>query len=226
MSTAGATRRARRPRTRGYGGGRGARLRPKMRPVESWEIEVLRLLSEQGPIPLDQFARFLGCDQPRGERIARHLLAAGFTGWRRFLVDEPAWVWATARGARISGTGLGGWIPAVGQLPRARAVNEVRLLIAKRAPEARWITHRVLTRQLRGQGHIPNGLVEIGSERHAIEVELIAKNKSRATSIIYSHHARYDAVICFCVPYTRRLLTRLAKQNHWPKLILRDLPQP
>lgn len=219
-----ATSRVKRPRTRGYGGGPGARSRPKMRAPEDWEVEVMRLLSEQGPIPIDQLARFLRCDARAAERISRHLGKAGFAAQRRFLADQPPWVWLTPRGARLSGTGLVGPTPGVGLLPRARAVNEVRLLIAKRAPEARWISHRLLGRQLGREGHIPNGVIEIGDERHAIEVELIQKTKARAVNIIDAHHARYDAVVCFCVPSARRLLERLKEGNHWPKLIIRDLP--
>jgi hypothetical protein len=213
-----------RPHRHGYGGGRGAQLRPKLRPPEHWEINILRLVSEQGAIPVDQLARFLDCEEARARRIAGQLGKAGFTSCREFLVDQPAWVWTTERGARISGTGLSPWTLNVGSLPRIRATNEVRLQVRSRAPNAVWISDRLLRRVNGREGRIPNGVVEIGEERHAIQIELAIKTKARAISIISAHHARYDAVVCFCNPQLRRLIERLARDHHWPKLIIRALP--
>ena len=41
---------------------RGARNLPVLRVPEPWEFELLRLIAEQGAIPVDQLARFLGVD--------------------------------------------------------------------------------------------------------------------------------------------------------------------
>ncbi len=57
-------------------------------------------------------------------------------------------------------------------MARMRAVNEVRLHIARRAPEARWICARSIVREQGMRGYRPNAVVEVGGERHAILVRL------------------------------------------------------
>jgi hypothetical protein len=64
----------------------------------------------------------------------------------------------------------------------------------------------------------------VRGERHAIEVELSAKTRSAYTRILSENSARYDAVIYFCSPETKRLLLRIRKDENWPKLIVRNLP--
>ena len=69
-------------------------------------------------------------------------------------------------------------------------------------------------------------MVEIGRERHALLALLRTQDQDRLRAIVETHMARYDAVIAFADPAPRRLLERLAKENHWPKLVVRDLPKP
>ena len=208
------------------GGGRGARKRPALRMPEPWEFELLRLIAEQGAIPFDQLARFVGCDQPQAARLAKHLFKAGFADYGRFLHDEPHWVWLSGRGMRLSGTGFTYLPPRVGAMARMRAVNEIRLHIAARVPEARWLCSRSVVREQGKRGHRPNAVVEIGRERHAILVLLRPKPQERIRAIVETHMARYDAVIAFANPSPRKLLERLGAESHWPKLVVRDLPQP
>jgi hypothetical protein len=53
-------------------------------------------------------------------------------------------------------------------MARMRAVNEVRLHIAKRAPEARWICGRSVVCEQGMRGYRPNAVVEIGRAGRAI----------------------------------------------------------
>jgi len=174
------------------GGGPGARRRPVLRRPEPWEFELLRLIAEQQAIPFDQLARFIGCEPEQAARVAKHLFKSGFADYGRFLHDEPHWVWLSGRGARLSGTGLHHRLPRVGAMARMRAVNEVRLHIAARASQARWVSGR----------------------------------EQRERAILETHMARHDAVIAFCAPSPRKRLERLAAEHHWPKLVVRDIPQP
>ena len=128
------------------GGGPGAGRRPALRMPEPWEFELLRLIAEQGAIPFDQLARFAGCEEPQAARLAKHLFKAGFADYGRFLYDEPPWIWLSGRGMRLSGTGFACLRPRVGAMGRMRAVNEIRLHIAARAPEARWLCSRSVVR--------------------------------------------------------------------------------
>lgn len=206
------------------GGGPGARQRPVLRPLEPWEFELLRLIAEQGAIPFDQLARFIGCGDDQAARVARHLSKSGFADYGRFLHDEPHWIWLTGRGVRLSGTGLHHRLPKVGAMARMRAVNEVRLHIAARAPEARWICGRSVVREQGMHGFRPNAVVEIGRERHAILIKRRPQLAVRERDILETHMARHDAVIAFCTPATRKQLERLAAAHHWPKLVIRDIP--
>ncbi len=208
------------------GGGPGARHRPVLRMPEPWEFELLRLIAEQGAIPFDQLARFLDCDQERAARVAKHLTKVGFADYGRFLHGEPHWAWLTWRGVRLSGMGFTASPPKVGAMARMRAVNEVRLHIAKRAPEARWICGRSVVREQGKRGYRPNAVVEIGAERHAITVHLRSPEQERLRDLLATHMARYDAVIAFAKPGPRKLLERVKAEHHWPKLVIRPIPTP
>ena len=111
-------------------------------------------------------------------------------------------------------------------MARMRAVNEIRLHIAARAPEARWVSRRALVRDLGRKGHLPNAMVEIHSERHAICAMLNQDDGNVVRSRVETHMARYDAVIAFAKPQPRKQLERLAGEHHWPKLVIRELPEP
>jgi hypothetical protein len=208
------------------GGGPGAGSRPVLHRPEPWEFELLRLIAEQQAIPFDQLARLLDCEMEQAARVAKHLFKSGFADYGRFLHEEPHWVWLTGRGARLSGTGLHHQLPKVGAMARMRAVNEVRLQIARRAPEARWISGRSVIREQGLRGYRPNAVVEIGRERHAIVVRLSAQAEERERDILETHMARHDAVIAFCAAAPRKRLQRLAAQHHWPKLVIRSIPEP
>lgn len=180
---------------------------------------------KQQAIPFDQLARFVGCESGQASRLAKHLFKAGFADYGRILHDEPHWAWLTSRGARLSGTGFASGPPRVGAMARMRAVNEVRLHIAERAPEARWICGRSVIREQGRQGRRPNAVVEIGRERHAILVKHgIRQSEWRERDILESLMRGYDAVIAFCAPAPGNLYRRLAEAHHWPKLIVRDIP--
>lgn len=205
---------------------RWSHRRKQARPAQAWERRILTLIAEQGAIPLDQLTRFLGCEPDRAGRLAEHLCEAKFAHRERLLAEQPEWIWLTYAGTRVSETGFEPYLPAPGALARLRATNEVRLRVEAGAPQARWVGSRTLRRELRGPGRIPNAVVEIGAERHAIEVELTRKEKEDAAAMIAHRSANYDAVICFCTAKTRRFYKRLAAESHWPKLIIQSLPPP
>ncbi|HVC07360.1 MAG TPA: hypothetical protein VND98_07250 [Solirubrobacterales bacterium] len=215
------------PKSRVWGSSSSRGRRRRTLPVpESWELELLRLLSEQQAIPFDQLARFLDCEQEQAVRVAKHLTKFGYGDYGRFLTDEPHWVWPTWRGMRLSGMGFRADPPRVGAMARMRAVNEVRLHISRRAPGAGWICSRSVVREQGVRGYRPNAVVEIGTERHALLVRLRVADQQRTISILETHMARYDAVIAFANPRPRALLERLKAEHHWPKLVIRPIPRP
>ncbi len=204
---------------------RWARRRKLPRQPAEWERDLLALICEQGALPLDQLARFVCSDSDRAALLANHLCDAKYARRAPLLAGEPEWIWLTEGGTRLSRAGFKSYLPAPGALARLRAINEVRLRIEGSAPQAHWVGWRTLRRELRGAGQIPNAVVEIGGERHAIEVELTRrKTKEEAARMVDHRCANYDAVICFCTAKARRYFERLASENHWPKLLIRELP--
>jgi hypothetical protein len=62
---------------------------------------VLRLLSEQAAIPLDQLSRFLGGPLCRTVSLLQRLEDSGCIEHRRFLVRDHPWFWPSRPGARL-----------------------------------------------------------------------------------------------------------------------------
>jgi hypothetical protein len=189
------------------------------------EAAVLRLLSEQAAIPLDQLARFLGGSLGDAVALAQGLEAAGCVEHRRFLIRDHPWFWPSYRGARLAGTGFHYKVPDVAILAHRRAVNEVRLYLAERAPQGRWVCERAVFHQRDPEDHLPDAVFEIEGERHAIEAELSTKRNEEIRRIVAEHSNRYDAVLYFCGPRPYRLLKRVQAEGRWPKLIVRRVPQ-
>lgn len=193
------------------------------------ERAALRFISEQVAVPLDQLAEYLGVYVSDARRVAEDFEALGWTRNKRFVVGDQAWVWLRQGGAAASGTGFGAKPPGVKGLTHRRAINEVRLMLERRAPEGRWVCERQLHRErIRRKrrdraAHIPDGVLEIDGERHAIEVELTRKSREEMRSILESHSARYDLIVYFCTPQTKRHLERMEWAMDNPKLVLRDV---
>ena len=185
----------------------------------------LRLLSEQAAIPLDQLARLLGLSLASAVRIVQRLDEEGLVESRRFLVRDLPWLWPSRRGARLSGTGFPYSAPDVALLAHRRAINEVRLYLAERAPGGRWVCERTVFRRRDPEDHLPDAVFEIGGERHAIEAELTSKRNREIRRIVAEHSNRYDAVLYFCGPLPYNLLKRVQAEGRWPKLVVRRVPE-
>lgn len=185
----------------------------------------LRLLAEQVAIPLDQLGRFLGLDLTAAVRLAQALEAGGLVETKRFLVRDFPWLWLSHRGVRRADAGFPYREPDVASLAHRRALNEVRLHLAERAPGGRWVCERTVYRQRDPEDHLPDAVFEIDGERHAIEAELSTKRNREIRVIVAQHSNRYDAVLYFCAPYPYSLLKRVQAEGRWPKLIVRRLPE-
>ncbi len=188
------------------------------------ERSILRLLSEQAAIPLDQLARFSGRSPASAARLAQGLEAAGWIESRRFLIRDHAWFWPSRRGAALAGTGFSFNSPDVAILAHRRAVNEVRLQLRQWAPQGRWVCERAVLRRRAAGDRLPDAVFEIEGERHAIEVELSRKGDREIREIVARHSERYDAVIYFCGRRTYRLMKRVQAEGRWPKLAVRRMP--
>lgn len=189
------------------------------------ERAALRLISEQVAIPLDQLARFLDGGVQEAVRIAGRLEEIGCVGHRRFLVADFPWLWLNSLGAQLVDTSFPSREPDVASLAHRRALNEIRLYLADRAPAGKWVCERVVYRRRDPADHIPDAILEIDGERHAIEAELTPKRHPQLRRIIAQHSNRYDAVIYFCNAATYPLLKRMQEEGRFPKLAVQHLPE-
>jgi hypothetical protein len=186
---------------------------------------VLRLLSEQGAVPLDQLSRLLAVELAPAVRMAQRLEDGGLVESRRFLVCDYPWFWPSRRGAVRAGTGFHYKPPDVAMLAHRRAVNEIRLHLAERAAEGVWVCERAVLGRRDPAEHLPDAVFEVGGERHAIEAELSCKTHRQIREILARHSDRYDAVIYFCGARTYRFMKRVQADGRWPKLVVRRLPE-
>jgi MarR family. len=189
------------------------------------ELVVLRLLSEQGAMPLDQLARFIEVDLGRAMSVVGGLEEAGCIKYRRFLVGDYPWFWPSMRGSEFAATGFVTRTLVVGGLAHRRAVNEVCLYLRERAPQGRWICERRVRRIRDPRDHLPDAVFEINGERHAIEVELSCKSLDEIRQIVAEHSDRYDAVVYFCGPVTHAFMEGVRDRGRWPKLVVRRLSE-
>jgi hypothetical protein len=110
-------------------------------------------------------------------------------------------------------------------LAHRRAVNEIRLHLAERAPQGLWLCERTVFNRRDPNDHLPDAVFEIDGERHAIEAELSRKGHAEIRHIVAQHSRRYDAVIYFCARSTYSFLLGVQAEARWPKLLVRRLPE-
>jgi len=193
--------------------------------VSGRDLRVLAWICEQYGARVDHLALLEGCSERSARRLVARLRDAGLVSTRRLLVGEPAWAIPTATGARVSGAGFGPWQPRVGQLAHVAATARVRIHVQQRSPAAEWVCERQLARERRGaREHLPDAVVFVDGQRVAIEVELTVKSRKRTQAILDELSRRFDTVLYFCAPATRRQLGELEASGRWPKLGVRDLP--
>jgi DNA-binding MarR family transcriptional regulator len=200
-------------------------VRPRRGEPRPDDIPILDLISEQGAIPVDQLARFLDYKLDKAKRTVKRLHEAGLLRREKLLASEPEWVWLSKRGARFSTTALSAPRPKVGSLALMRATSEVRIKITKANPDIRWVSRRVLLRELGRNAAVPKAMVEIGDERHAIEVRLTPGLEANLERQVRQRLSDYDAAVFFCSPKAMGQVKRFKEKYGWPSLIVRGLPR-
>jgi hypothetical protein len=163
------------------------------------DLALLRWTAEQYAVSLPQLARLMG----RSEHAARWLRdrwrRAGWAEGRTVLVGRPVFAWVTREGLRQAGVQLKVWEPSPGLLAHIEAVNEVRLLVAERRPDAEWVSERMLSGEPMQEAssvraHRPDAVVRVDDGRRvAVEVELTLKSRARMERIVGRLLTDYDA---------------------------------
>jgi hypothetical protein len=206
--------------SRGGRGGRPAdgKVRPSAR-----DLELLRFVGEQYAVTLLQLARLMG----RSLHAARWLRArwerAGWARGRSLLVGEPVLVWATRRGLRLAGLDYRAWRPNPGMVRHIAAVNEVRLFVRERRPEADWVCERELARDGHASangGHRPHAVAVVDGREVAVEVDLTHKRRRRTERIVTS----YGSVWYFAAARPRRAIEQVAERVGGGRVQVLPLP--
>src|SRR5262249_55194921 len=151
----------------------------------------LRWIGEQTAARADQVACLLAQQAGPGAQTPGQLSENATYAWRTRMKalgalkeaqsfhHEPSYLWLTGKGLHLVGLAYQPLEPALSSLKHLYWCNEVRLFIAARRPEARWISERTLrsehaqeSRAKRQAPDIPDALVETKSGMVAVEVEL------------------------------------------------------
>lgn len=214
-------------RTAELRGGPGGRRRADagLVRVSPRDLELLAWIGEQYAVSLPQLAVLMGRSFHAARWLRSRWERGGWVEGRALLVDWPVFVWLTPAGSGLAGGEFRTWKARPARLAHICAVNDVRLHIAARAPEAVWVCERRLAREQPRGAHLPDGVVRRGSERHAVEVELHPKARRRTRAIVAELLGRYDAAVYFCAPGARRQLDELASE-FGARLAVRPLPTP
>jgi hypothetical protein len=211
----------------------GARLERHTRParrsapgrlLHPRDMVLIGWLAEQYAATTDQVEVLLGCGPRSVQRVLARLRDAGLVSTYRVLVGEPAWVTPTRAGLRACGSQYKVWQPKLGVLLHTAAVNDVRLHIQARSPDAEWVSERALARDRREGEHLPDGVAITAGQRVAVEVELTVKSERRVRVILDELTGRFDMVLYYCPPATHRQLSALKESGCWPTLGVRELP--
>jgi DNA-binding MarR family transcriptional regulator len=201
--------------------------RKAKRQPTSEEQPILRLISEQGAIRIDQLGRFLCVSSADVERTVTELIEANFLSRRCGLLGEPDWLNLTLAGNNLAGTSLSLFKFSGGAVKRWHALNELRLYVAARAPQARWISRRLLFRQYGRTANVPGAEVRLDGKRYAFNVRPVGANASALVPRIDLQNRAYDVVIFFCETLPSRVaMERLQEQHRWTNVVIRDMPRP
>lgn len=179
------------------------------------DLVVLRWMAEQYVMGLDQLQVLLGrwssTNQNTGS-VARTTASNEVTRWQRadavkrqqILVGQPTCIWLTRAGLALLDVPYQLWTPKPEGLTHLLAINQVRLWVEQKQPEAIWCSERQLRseRPITGghtsQEHRPDAEVLLGSKTVAIEVERSAKTPQRLPAILYGLARTYDGIWYFC----------------------------
>lgn len=192
--------------------------------------EALQWIGEQYAIRMDQLAVLLGrsATEPTrapgilGNETVRKLVhrwkKAGLVDRAILARGEPGWVWLTREGLDQMELEYRLWEPKAQSLPHLFAINQARLLVEVRQPEAEWRSERMLNSGrpfLRSQTrleHRPDAEVVLGQQVVAIEVERSVKAALRLRTIFYELARTYAGIWYFCPPAIQKPLEQALAQ--------------
>lgn len=162
------------------------------------EEKILRLISEQGAIPMDQLCRFMKAGAEEALEIVEEFERQSYAKRASFLAGEPEWVWLKKAGNRFSGTTLECARPRIGALGQLRAFNELRLRFGETGSGDRWLSKRQLRRAFGRYAMVPDAAIESGSSRKALMLRTHNRNFASVEERIEALDKAFDSVLFLC----------------------------
>jgi hypothetical protein len=190
------------------------------------DLLVLRWLCQQYAARMDHLEVLIGRSLGSVEEAVKRLCEMDLVQTWYALVGEPIWVIPTDRGLRRCGLTYRKRIPRSTHLPHIAAINDVRLYIQMCSPETLWVPRRELMCGRPKGISMPDGLAIRDSHETAIEVRLETERLGAGRTRLERFERRYNAVVYFCATDPFRQMSRLQAKGCWPKLELRELPDP
>ncbi len=189
---------------------------------------MLALIGEQYAISLEQLARLIDRSLYTAACLRNRWLKAGWVEGRGLATEGPSMIWLTSEGVRAAGSPYRRWRPQPALAAHIHAVTEVRLLLERQLSLGEWWCERELAQRsalpAAGRPHRPDGLLDTGGERIAIEVELSSKSRDRLTEILIELGQSYDQVWYFAPPSLKRTVAALAEAMPWQNIHVHPYP--
>lgn len=185
------------------------------------DLTSLRWIAEEYAIRLDQLQQLLGREAGPGSKeedfisdnAARLVVArwkrAHLAEYRKFLVEDPGWVWLTAHGLQELGLPYKVYEPSLSKLEHLFMVNEVRLMLETQQPDGTWRSEREMragVSYIKGDApaHMPDAEYITRDGIVAIEVELSAKKPAELQRVLRELTDAYSQVWYYVTDTTRK----------------------
>jgi hypothetical protein len=205
--------------------GRAGVLRPvARRDARVGEAAILRVLSEHGLVSVDQVGRILKVGKARARRRVAGLVALGWVETRSYRGFVGEWVTLTRAGAKRDPGGLCHLVVGVRQLSHRNAITEARLALRGEHPDGVWVCERELWRRRSERGLVPDGVLEVGGRRIAVEAEMSRKPAAELRAKVVAVSEAFDEVIYFAAPHARGQLRALCADLGVGNVEVRDIP--
>jgi hypothetical protein len=189
---------------------------------------LLALVGEQYALSLGQLAQLIGRTDGNAGRLRDRWDKAGWVNSRQLTAPGPSMLWLTREGVRVAQSPYPRWQPNVSLATHIEAVTNVRLLLERQLRLGEWHCERELAQGIppssRTRPHLPDGLLDTGSEQIAVEVELTPKGRSRLTDIFAEVGERYSQVWYFAAPPLVGTLGALADAAPWQNITVHSYP--
>ena len=214
-------------------GSRGGQQRRKRRGSGTvlWserDGRLLEFVGEQYAVSVGQLGRLIGRNHRTGRWLRDRWQRAGWVESRPLAPAGASFLWLTPRGIRDARSPYRSWRPNGAMIEHIAAVTDVRILVERELRLGHWICERELARNAASRSevrpHLPDGLLDRGTERIAVEVELSLKSRSRLESIVEQLAQEHDRVWYFAAQPARGALDAIADQVPWQNVTVYSYP--